>query len=112
MAGRLDVDPGRGLDDAEAERRRDEHGANRLRGAERRSVLKILARQFASVVVLILAAAAAIALAMAHWTEAIAILAVVVVNTAIGFVSEWRAVRTMEGLQELEQPEARVRRGG
>ena len=61
---------------------------------------------------LILAAAAIIALAMAHWTEAVAILAVVVVNTAIGFISEWRAIRTMEGLQELEQPHARVRRGG
>ncbi|HSN56122.1 MAG TPA: HAD-IC family P-type ATPase, partial [Candidatus Sulfomarinibacteraceae bacterium] len=112
VAERLDVEPDRGLDGAEVERRRKEHGANRLRGAERRSVLKILAGQFASVVVLILAAAAVIALAMAHWTEAIAILAVVVVNTAIGFVSEWRAIRTMEGLQELEQPHARVRRGG
>ncbi len=109
---RLEVDPERGLDSEEAERRRESHGWNRLEAAERRSAWRILAEQFASVVLLLLAAAAGVAFALSHWTEAIAILAVLVVNVAIAFVSEWRAVRTMEALQELEQREATALREG
>ena len=109
---RLEVDDERGLDSDEAERRRESHGWNRLEAAERRSAWRILVEQFASVVLILLAAAAGVALALSHWTEAIAILAVLLVNVAIGFVSEWRAVRTMEALQELEQREATVLREG
>jgi Ca2+-transporting ATPase len=112
VVGRLEVELERGLDDDEVERRLDEHGANRLQAAERRSAWRILAEQFASVVLILLAVAAVIAMILAHWTEAIAILAVLLVNTIIGFVSEWRAVRTMEALQQLEQRNARVLRSG
>jgi len=112
VVGFLDVDPARGLADAEARRRREKHGPNRLRAAESRSVLRILVQQFSSVVLLIMTAAAGIAIALSHWTEAVAIAAVLLINTIIGFVSEWRAVRTMEGLQKLEQPKAEVRRNG
>ena len=110
VAERLDVEPPRGLGVSEAEERLRHHGRNRLRASERRSALRILAEQFASVVLLILAAAAGIAMSLGQWIEAAAIVAVLVVNTAIGFVSEWRAVRTMESLQELDEHEATVRR--
>ena len=44
----------------------------------------------------LLAAAAAIAALFQEWTEAIAILLVLAINTGIGFATELRAVRSME----------------
>src|SRR5690606_22831895 len=41
-----------------------------------------------------------------------AILAVLLINATIGFVSEWKAVRSMEALRKMGQPTARVRRNG
>lgn len=41
--------------------------------------------------------------------EGIAIFAVLVINGAIGFVTEIRAVRLMESLQQMTQIETKVR---
>jgi len=62
--------------------------------------------------VLLLAAAGLVAAGFGEWVEAGAIGAVLVVNTAIGFFTELRSVRSMEALRELGQVRARVRRGG
>ncbi len=108
----LGVDPDRGLAGDEVERRRERHGPNRLRTRDRRSLWSILADQLKSVVLILMGAASAIAFALAHWTEAVAILAVLVVNAAIGVASELRAVRSMEALQQLDRLRTRVRRDG
>jgi Ca2+-transporting ATPase len=71
-----------------------------------------LLQQFKSVVIVILALAGIAALVTAQWVEAIAIAAVIVVNTAIGFVSEFKAIRSMEALRQMGGQKTRVRRGG
>ncbi|MFO7655426.1 MAG: cation-transporting P-type ATPase [Candidatus Krumholzibacteriia bacterium] len=109
---RLQVDPERGLDRAEVDRRRREHGLNALREAETRSVASILIEQFKSVVIIILLVAGVLALVMGEIPEAAAIAAVLAVNAAIGFFSEWKAERSMQSLRVLEQPTVRVRREG
>ncbi|MEQ8846667.1 cation-transporting P-type ATPase [Botrimarina sp.] len=106
------VEPDRGLAPDEVESRRDQHGPNELRSTERRSVWRLLLGQFKSVVILLLAGAAVIAFATARWPEGIALVAVVIANTAIGFVSEWRAVKSMEALRAKTDQRFRVRRGG
>ncbi len=108
----LDVDASRGLSERDVESRREKHGRNELHHAKRRDALKILLEQFKSVVILILAAAAVSAVLTAQWTEAVAIAAVVAVNTIIGFVAEYKAARSMEALRELGGQNARVRRDG
>ncbi len=108
----LDVDPARGLDERAVERRREEHGPNQLRRAKRRSWWQVLVEQLKSVVMVLLGAAAVLAFSLGHLTEAVAILAVLVVNALIGFVSELRAIRSMEALARLDRRTARVRRGG
>lgn len=108
----LDVATDEGLDDAAVERRRREYGANELRQTERRSRWDILLEQFKSLVVLLLIAAAAVSFAFGEWIDATAILVVVVINAAIGFLTELRAVRSMEALQEMGTVETRVRRNG
>jgi Ca2+-transporting ATPase len=72
----------------------------------------ILRNQVESLVVLLLVAAAVVALLFGEIVESAAIGVVLVLNTAIGFGMEWRAVRSMEALRSLGQVPATVRRSG
>ena len=108
----LSVDPKQGLDEAAVRRRRKEHGPNRLGEAERASPWKILADQFRNLVIGILALAAIVSFAMGEIVQMAAILAAIMINAAIGFVTEWKAVRSMEALRSLGAVQARVTRDG
>ncbi|NBC84607.1 MAG: cation-transporting P-type ATPase, partial [Bacteroidetes bacterium] len=91
-----------GLSDAEVDRRREVFGWNRMEEPEPVRLTAIIVRQLRSLVVLLLAAAAFVALAMGDVVEAGAIGIVLVLNTAIGAAMEWRAVRSMEALREMD----------
>jgi Ca2+-transporting ATPase len=106
------TDGERGLTAKEAESRLAEHGPNRLRESERRGMGRILVDQLRSAVIYVLGAAGLVAFVFARWAEGIAISAVVALNAAIGFVSEWRATRSMEALRRIGRRRARVRRDG
>jgi Ca2+-transporting ATPase len=108
----LNVSVDEGLDPEEVRRRRRRYGRNRLRSAETRSAWDILVEQFKSVIVALLASAAVISFAFGEVVEGIAIGVVILINAAIGFITELRAVRSMEALQELSQVSAKVRRDG
>jgi len=108
----LGVSADEGLDASEVRRRRKRFGANRLRQAESQSVWQILLEQFKSLIVLLLVAAAALSFAFGEWVEGVAITAVILINAMIGFVTELRAVRSMEALQQLVSVSAKVRRDG
>lgn len=112
LLAELGVDEARGLSAAEAERRLEEFGPNALRVQKPTSVWKILIDQFRSVVIGLLLAAAAIALFLGDLADALAIIAVLILNTAIGFITEYRARRAMEALRALETPHAFVVRDG
>lgn len=101
-----------GLSDADVERRREQFGVNRLREASRRSLGSILVAQFQSVIVLLLVVASGLAFALGDTIEGVTIVAVILLNAAIGFVTELRAVRSMEAIQELGQVTVQVRRDG
>ncbi|MFO7593582.1 MAG: cation-transporting P-type ATPase [Pseudomonadota bacterium] len=102
----------KGLSAAEVQRRRDKYGPNRLRKVAKRAAWAVLLDQLKSVVVLLLLGAAIAAALFDRTIEAIAIGAAVVVNTAIGFVMEWRATRAMESLQQMTKVAVRVKRDG
>ena len=101
-----------GLADDEAERRLLRVGPNRLSAAKPVSPLKILGDQLRSVVVALLVAAAVISLLFGERIEALAIGAVLAINTAIGFTTELRARRAMAALLQLDVPRAFVVRAG
>jgi Ca2+-transporting ATPase len=101
-----------GLDPAEAARRLAEHGPNELADRSQRGPGRILWEQVTAVMVLILLAAAGLSAALAKWTEAVSILAIVVLFVGLGFIQEFRAERAMAALKKLTVPVARVRRGG
>ncbi len=106
------VNPAVGLDSAEVIERRDEFGSNQLSPAKRRGLLHIVADQFKSVVILLLLVAGALAFVFSDPVEGLAIFAVVAINASIGFISELRAIRSMEALSRLGQVETVVMRDG
>jgi len=108
----LKVDLDQGLSPRQVRERLGRHGPNILRETQRRSVWEILALQFKSMVIIVLLIADAVAFAFQHWAEGIAIAAVLLVNAGIGFLTEWKAVRSMEALQKMSGDRIRVRRGG
>lgn len=109
---RLDTSAHKGLSEAEVRRRIARFGPNRLEQRRSRSALAILRDQFASLIVALLGVAAGISFAFGHWAEGLAILVVILLNTALGFVTELRAVRSMEALRRLGVVLAKVRRSG
>jgi Ca2+-transporting ATPase len=101
-----------GLDEREADRRLARYGPNQLEAAKAVSAWRILIDQLRSVVVLLLLVAAILALAIGDNLEAAAIFAVLLINTLLGFATELRARRAMEGLLRLDVANATVVRGG
>jgi Ca2+-transporting ATPase len=108
----LEVDPLLGLTSAAAAIRRRRFGPNLLQATKRRSVLSILADQFKSVVILLLLMAGVLAFLFADFAEGLAIFAVVAINGSIGFLTEWRAIRSMEALRRLGSVKTVVMRDG
>ena len=96
----LRVDRFQGLSPAEVHARRLHYGPNRLREMRPRSAWRTFWDQVASPIVALLAAAAVVALAFDEQLEALAIGAVLVINTTIGFWTERRALRSMEALEK------------
>ncbi|MFP4615847.1 MAG: cation-translocating P-type ATPase [Thiohalorhabdus sp.] len=107
----LGVDPERGLSEEEAERRRRRYGPNRL--AERRATpwWRLLWNQLSSLVVLLLIGAGAAGFLVGEVIEATAILLVLVVNTLVGFATEYQASRSMAALRRMIGTIAEVERG-
>lgn len=108
----LGVDPERGLSGRDVARRRALHGTNQLREYRPLPLIRILASQFKGVVVALLAIAAVLAFAFGDIAEGIAIAMVLLINAGIGFLTEWRAVRSMEALRQLGHVRTLVRRDG
>lgn len=112
VARELEVEIEKGLGDKESASRLRKYGQNRLEEKKKRGAFSILIDQFKSVVMLLLAVAGAVAFGFGKLPEGIAIIAVLIVNTLIGFISEYKARRSMRALREMGQQQARVLRGG
>ncbi len=108
----LDVAPDLGLSDEEARSRLDRHGPNELIERGAKSPWTILWEQVSAIMVLILVGAGLLSAVLGKWTEAGAILAIVVLFVSLGFLQEYRAERAIAALKKLTVPQARVWRGG
>jgi Ca2+-transporting ATPase len=110
-----------GLSRAEAQRRLEQYGPNRLKSAPETPWWERLIEQFQNFLVIILLVATVIS--MGEWLlqdpretalpyEAIVILAIVVLNALLGFFQESRAERSVRALMALAAPESTVVRDG
>ena len=109
---RLGSDLEHGLDEAEAARRLEQYGHNELVERGAKSPWLMLWEQFTETMVVILVIAAGISAFVGDFKDAVAILAIVVINALLGFRQEYQAEQAMVALKRLAVPTVRVRRGG
>ena len=119
VAAALDTDVRGGLDDAEAASRLVQEGRNELAAEPPVPVWRRFLAQFQSALVVLLLVATAISAALWAYErdtvlpyEALAILAVVLLNATLGYVQEARAEAAVAALRALSAAEATVVRGG
>ena len=101
-----------GLSRAKAKERLAQYGLNELTEKNRRSVWKILLAQLKSVMIIILIAASVITAFIGEIRDTIVILAIVILNTILGFSQEYRAEKAMAALKKMSVPKVRVKRDG
>ena len=92
--------------------RKERYGPNALRETPRKSRLAILIGQFKDVMILILIAAAVVSLAVGETTDALVILAIIVVNAWIGYRQEYNAEESVRMLQKMAAQTATAIRDG
>jgi len=101
-----------GLTNKEVQKRTQKFGLNELKEADRPSAIIIFLNQFKDFMVLVLLAATLISGLLGEYIDAIAIIAIVIVNGVLGFFQERRAERSLEALKELSAPQVTVLRDG
>jgi Ca2+-transporting ATPase len=112
VTARLGADLTQGLTSEDARRRLMELGRNELRKGKGISALAIFAGQFRSLVIWVLIGAAAVSMVLQELADGTAIIAIVLLNAAIGFLQEYRAEKAAAALARLTAPHAKVIRGG
>ena len=108
----LETAPRQGLSDSEAAERLKRYGPNELVDTGGVSWIKILWGQVTSIMVVVLIIAAVIAAILGDMEDTIVIMALVVINTLIGFSQEYRAEQSIAALKQMAVPTVRVRRNG
>ncbi|MBR2024052.1 MAG: HAD-IC family P-type ATPase, partial [Clostridia bacterium] len=112
-----------GLTCAEAEKRLEENGKNKLAEGKKKSVIRRFFEQLADPMIIILIVAAAISGALTVYesiesgvkefpTDVIIILAVVLINAVLGVFQESKAEKAIEALQQMSAATSKVLRDG
>ncbi len=110
--GSLDSDLSSGLTDDQAATRLEKYGPNQLKEKKGPSPLSIFAGQFRDFIIWVLIAAALVSGLLQEWTDALAIIAIVILNAILGFIQEYRAEKSLAALRNLSSPTSRVIRDG
>ncbi len=101
-----------GLTAAKVAERLARHGPNALHEKRRRSPWRMLLDQFTDFMIAVLIGAAIISGIVGDVQDTIAIIVIVILNTIIGFIQEYRAERAMAALKRMSEASARVVRDG
>lgn len=116
---RFGTNPQSGLSQARIVENREAYGENRLKEKPSVPLIRRFFAQFRDVMIIILLAAAGISFAAAYvggetgeYLEPVLILAIVVLNAAIGVAQENKAEKALNALKQLSAPKARVVREG
>lgn len=108
----LGTDREKGLSRREAMERKAKYGANKLKEQEQKSVGQMILEQLNDPLILILVVAMAISLMLHEFGDAVIIVAVVVLNGAVGIIQEGKAGRAVEALKKISSPQAVAVRDG
>ncbi|MFB6466580.1 cation-translocating P-type ATPase [Cytobacillus sp. Hz8] len=108
----LNTDFSAGLSDHAVNERRKKDGLNELEEGEKQSALLLFFSQFKDFMVLVLLGATLISGLLGEYIDAIAIIAIVIINGCLGFFQERRAEKSLDALKELSAPQVHLLRNG
>ncbi len=106
----LNTNPKTGLKLEEANYRLKKHGKNKIIHEKKISKLKIFLHQFKNPLVYILLVAILISVIIREYIDSLVILAIVLLNSGLGYYQEFKAERALELLKKISAPNARVLR--
>ncbi|MFD3445442.1 calcium-translocating P-type ATPase, SERCA-type [Microbacteriaceae bacterium 4G12] len=112
VEGKMNTNVKSGLTEHEVENRLKQFGSNELQEAKRPSALFVFLAQFKDFMVLVLLGATIISALLGEMIDAIAIVAIVLINGVLGFFQERKAEKSLEALKELAAPQVVVLRNG
>ncbi|MDH5161133.1 calcium-translocating P-type ATPase, SERCA-type [Heyndrickxia oleronia] len=101
-----------GLTASDVEKKRKQFGWNELQEGEKQSAFLLFISQFKDFMILVLLAATLISGLLGEYIDAIAIIAIVLINGFLGFFQERRAEKSLHALKELSAPQVSVLRDG
>ena len=105
-----------GLTSGEVERRKIEYGENKLKEKKKESLFIKFIKQFNDFMIIILIIASIISLVLAKmegtndYIDSIIIIAIVIFNAILGLIQESKAEKSIEALQKMSSPTAKVKR--
>ncbi|MBI2953535.1 MAG: HAD-IC family P-type ATPase [Chloroflexi bacterium] len=111
VAARLETTQ-EGLSTEEAKRRLERFGPNELVVGEAPLPLIILLRQIRSPLIYILIGAGVVTVLLGKYVDSAVILSVVILNSVVGFIQEYKAEQSLRALARMTAPKARVLRDG
>ena len=115
---KLETDFRHGLSQEEVRRRQQRYGKNKLKDKPKESLLVRFIKQFNDFMIIILIIASVISAVVSNlqgendYIDSIIIIAIVVLNAMMGVIQEAKAEKSIEALQEMTPPKAKVIRGG
>ncbi|MCD6328718.1 cation-transporting P-type ATPase [bacterium] len=98
----------KGLPRDESDRRRREHGPNEIAADVGMPKWLLFLMQFRELLVLVLIAGGAISFAIGSYRDGTVMFVIVMINSVIGFVQEYKAGKVLERLRELINSPAKV----
>jgi len=101
-----------GLSEEEARKRLDEFGPNRIPEPKKQNVLLRFFKHFHDVLIYVLLISAIATALLGHWIDTWIILAVVILNSFVGFVQEGRAEKAIEAVRRMLSVSSSVSRDG
>jgi P-type Ca2+ transporter type 2C len=102
----------KGLTNNDAKKRLEQYGYNELSKNNKHLILKLFLSQFNNALIMLLIFAGILSLFLGDLLDSIVIFSIVLLNSILGFVQEYKAEKSIELLQRRAKPSAKVLRNG
>jgi len=101
-----------GLTQEQAEQNKKTYGTNELEDGKKKTVWGIILSSLKEPMIYILVIASIISIVLKEYFDSIVIFGVIIINTIISVIQEYKAEKTLENLKKLSNPKALVKRDG